>query len=166
MRTVERQIKGGRRLLIDAEDEHLIAGRQLRIHSGGYPAITDNHVSTTVHSLVMGGARPGSHIDHINGDRFDCRKANLRFVSPSLNQVNRKRLNRNNTSGVRGVSRSTVCKSKPWRARIAVNNRSITLGYFASIEEARSARMAAELQYFGEACPTSTAQTQAPGSDQ
>jgi len=96
----------------------------------------------------------GTHVDHINGDPLDNQRSNLRVVTFSANQVNRKRLNRNNFSGVRGVSfRPQLSKSHPWRAQIMVNRKGIHLGLFLTKEEAVAARKAAEMRLFGEACP-------------
>jgi HNH endonuclease len=108
----------------------------------------------TLHGLLM-GCHKGMHIDHINGNCLDNRRKNLRVVTPSANQVNRKKLNKNNTSGVRGVryfpSNSRI---KPWKAEIMVNCKNINLGAFATFEEAVAARRAGELKYYGEICPS------------
>ncbi len=102
----------------------------------------------TLHSFLK-YAPAGSHIDHINGDKLDNRCANLRVVSPSKNQVNRKRLNKNNRSGVRGVDRAFG----KWRAQITVNRTNNYLGLFENKDDAVAARRQAELEYFGELCP-------------
>ena len=44
---------------------------------------------STMHNLVKGMGPPGSLIDHFNTCRHDNRRANLRFVSYSLNRHNR-----------------------------------------------------------------------------
>ncbi len=102
----------------------------------------------TLHSFLK-YAPPGFHIDHINGDKLDNRRANLRVVSPSRNQVNRKRLNKNNRSGVRGVDQAFG----KWRAQITVDRTNHYLGLFENKDDAIAARRQAELQYFGELCP-------------
>jgi hypothetical protein len=102
----------------------------------------------TLHAFLM-DAPAGSHIDHINGDKLDNRRANLRVTTPQINQLNRKALNRNNQSGVRGVGRL----GSRWRAQITVNRKNHHLGMFATMEEAIAARRAAELEHYGELCP-------------
>lgn len=42
-------------------------------------------------------------VDHINGDKRDNRRANLRVVTFAENVQNRTRLPANNTSGIRGI---------------------------------------------------------------
>jgi len=72
-------------------------------------------------------------LDHINGDRSDNRLENLRAVTRSQNQHNRK-LNKNNTSGFKGVSWDT--RRKTWRAYICLEGKRIYLGLFKTPEEA------------------------------
>lgn len=58
-----------------------------------------------------------------------------------------RKLNRNNTSGVKGVYWSE--REQRWIAKIGIKGKSITLGRFATKEPAIQARLAAEKQYFG-----------------
>lgn len=142
-------------LQADPDVLETLQGRSLYLGANGYVYFSTHRTGpVTLHSYVMGGARPGLHIDHVNGNKLDNRRANLRFVTPQGNQVNRKRLNRNNTSGVRGVGyRPHLSARNPWLAQIMVNRRSIYLGVFATAEEAIAARRRAELEYFKEPCP-------------
>lgn len=107
---------------------------------------------STLHGFLM-QAPKGSHVDHINGDKLDNRRENLRVVTPQRNQVNRKRLNKNNRSGVRGVDQAFPGAKNPWRAQITVGRKNHYLGLFATRDGAVRARRAAELEYFGEQCP-------------
>ena len=62
---------------------------------------------------------PNKVVDHINGDTLDNRRCNLRVVSKSVNVAHRANLNKNNTSGVRGIN---WCKTNNrWIARIQHN---------------------------------------------
>lgn len=107
----------------------------------------------TLHGFLL-SAPKGAHIDHINGDKLDNRRDNLRVVTASVNGANRHQLNKNNTSGVRGVSYApNFSISKPWRAQIMANRKARHLGLFATKEEAVAARKAAELANYGELCP-------------
>lgn len=90
------------------------------------------------------GAWPEMHIDHINGVRGDNRITNLRAVSAEDNQKNvRQRCD--NTSGVKGVD--YVASSGLWRARIVKGGARVTLGYFADVTAAATARLSAEQVY-------------------
>lgn len=140
----------GGRVLIDASDLLRLDGKSIYIGSNGYAYYGR---AITLHSFVLGPIAAGLHIDHINGNKLDNRRENLRSVTPQVNQANRKKLNRNNTSGIRGVQFSALSAKNPWRAQITVNRRAIHLGLFASREAAIEARREAELSYFGELCP-------------
>lgn len=134
---------------VDPEDAHLLAAGG-RITAQGYVGINR---ADLLHRVIT-NATPGTHVDHINGDKLDNRRENLRVVTPQINQVNRKRRNRNNTSGHRGVCYAPAASpTKHWRAQITVNGRNIHLGMFATKEEAVVARRAAELEHYGELCP-------------
>lgn len=85
--------------------------------------------------------------DHINRDRLDNRKENLRAVSPTVN-VRNASLSKNNTTGYTGV---TVSRNrKKYVAQISVNYKNVYLGRFDTAEEAYEARLRAEEKYFGE----------------
>lgn len=51
-----------------------------------------------LHRLLM-QPKPGKHIDHINHDTLDNRRANLREVSPSTNSLNRENVGAYFTGG-------------------------------------------------------------------
>lgn len=97
-----------------------------------------------VHRVVWAwhyGSWPLGEIDHINGDGFDNRIANLRDVSPSENRRNARRPIRN-TSGIVGVYWDAD-KGK-WNAQIKFGGQTKHLGVFDSKQEAGKARKKAE----------------------
>lgn len=57
-------------------------------------------------------------------------------------------LNRNSTSGVRGVCQDR--RNDRWRAYITIDGRQIGLGSYADLQDAIEARRAGEARYFGE----------------
>ncbi len=153
-RRFRRLILDGGVVLVDECDLERLQGRSVYLGSNGYAYFSTNKTGpVTLHSFVMGGATPDMHIDHINGNKLDNRRGNLRVVTAQMNQMNRRRLSKSNTSGARGVSRVASAKWKPWRAQIMVNRRAIHLGMFATRDEAIVARRAAEVEHFGVACP-------------
>lgn len=90
-----------------------------------------------MHSLIM-GYRKGMVIDHINHNKLDNRKNNLRFVTKAQNQWNRK------SKG--------VCFDKSrnnFRAIIVYLGKQITLGRFNKLNDAIKARKEAEIKYYG-----------------
>jgi hypothetical protein len=140
--------------VIDAADAGLVEGHSFYLDSTGYAAChTKTETSVRLHTLIA-GRHPGRHVDHINGNKLDNRRANLRVVSPSTNQVNRHRLSKRNTSGIRGVAfRPNVNKTNPWHVQIGVNGTTKYIGMYSTQELAVAARRTAELEYYGEVCP-------------
>ncbi len=89
----------------------------------------------------------GMVTDHINGDKLDNRRCNLRSASLSQNGINYgRKVGANNP--YRGVSR--FLKRNLWRARITINKKEITIGYFKSPEEAKAVYDSVAQQLFGE----------------
>lgn len=86
------------------------------------------------------------YVDHINGNKLDNRKSNLRVCSNADNLKNRVKLPSSNTSGILGV-RYRSDRSK-WYAEIQVNNKKIRLGSYVDKEDAVRARLEAEIKYF------------------
>lgn len=90
--------------------------------------------------LYMTGAWPKGQVDHIDGDWTNNRWANLRDVSASINQQNKRRAHRNNKTGFLGV-----CYHKGrFQATIQVAGRSLHLGRFDSAEQAHAAYVEAK----------------------
>lgn len=80
-------------VLIDAEDYEKVAARKWRLDGKGY-IITDLYDPETrkkktlsLHVMLM-GKRKGKVIDHINRNKFDNRKSNLRHVTNRVNWLN------------------------------------------------------------------------------
>jgi len=96
--------------------------------------------------LMFRGFFPQS-VDHIDGNKLNNKIENLRECTNAQNQYNRK-LNKNNTSGVKGVFWDK--KRDMWNAQIVRNGKKIYLGLFKSIERAAAAMKAARSEYHGE----------------
>ena len=82
--------------------------------------------------------------DHINRDKLDNRKCNLRSGNKSLNSINRCKPS-NNKSGFKGVHLDSW--TEKWRAEIKINGKKITLGRFNNKLDAVEARAKAEKKY-------------------
>jgi hypothetical protein len=92
--------------------------------------------------LRMGLVIPDKHVvDHSNRDRLDNRRCNLRVVTYSVNNSNKYKYC-NNSSGFTGVSYNT--ESKKYHTYINVKGKTISLGCFEDIEDAKHVRLAAE----------------------
>ena len=123
-----------------------VAGSQ---GGGGYLDISVCSRTYKAHRLAwlyMRGVWPADQIDHVNRVRTDNRISNLREVSHKQNQQNASKRS-DNKSGHPGVIWNK--QHSKWQAKIAHNCKDIHLGYFASLEEAVSARKAGELKILG-----------------
>jgi hypothetical protein len=94
----------------------------------------------SLHAFLTGWPQ----VDHNNGDGLDNRKCNLRPATHEQNAANR-RLNRNSTSGYKGVTRVRG----RWLAQIQASKKHRHLGYFDSPEDAARAYDRAARELFG-----------------
>src|SRR3990167_9459857 len=101
---------------IDHEDAHIGESHAWCLHTGGY---AQDPKSRYLHRLVT-NAPKGLDVDHINGNKLDNRKANLRIVTRSQNLHNR------HDRPFHGVAWRK--DKKKWRARITVSGREIYIG--------------------------------------
>ena len=99
-----------------------------------------------LHRFIMG--HPDLHVDHKDGNTFDCRRGNLRLATRSQNRTNAK-MRTDNTTGYRGVFWEK--DREKWTAKIAVNG-SIQrrIGSFDTAEEAAVAYDAEAKKLHGE----------------
>ena len=126
-------------LLIDPEDDERFFERHIGLVSKGYCVIRHKKL----HRLIM-DAPDDKQVDHINCNKLDNRKCNLRLCSNQQNCCNR--------DGKKGRDLPKgVCKSKnKFRSGIMVNGTRIYLGNFDTPEEAHAAYCAASRNYHGE----------------
>jgi hypothetical protein len=90
--------------------------------------------SILMHREILGlSSSDKVHVDHINGDKLDNRKENLRTCLPRQNQQNMT-LSRRNASGFKGVYWHK--RAKKWGARIKFMRQQTHLGLFETAEEA------------------------------
>jgi len=111
----------------------------------GYRVVTIDRQNYLAHRLVWlveHGSWPEQDIDHIDGNKLNNHISNLRDVSRSVNQQNRKKVLSNNTTGLLGVSYHKGTKT--YRATIGLNRKGINLGHYATPEEAYKAYMVAK----------------------
>jgi hypothetical protein len=126
------------------------AGKMTGALSHGYILIRVDNVLYRAHRvafLIMEGAWPPCHVDHINGIRNDNRWANLRHATASENGRN-KALQSNSGSGYKGVSFFKPIKK--WSAYIGSKKKRFHLGYFETAEDAHAAYVDAAKKYYGE----------------
>ena len=92
----------GGEFLFDEIDLPLIRAHTWHLGKRGYPATHIGGRTVVLHRLLFPDAQE-YEIDHINGDKLDNRRRNLRLCTHQQNAFNQKR-RRTNTSGYIGVS--------------------------------------------------------------
>ena len=133
------------KVLIDLEYVDLVKKYKWSLANGGY---VHNPKVSYLHRFIMNPPE-NMVVDHINHNKLDNRKCNLRICTQHQNNMNSGK--RKNLSGVTGVH---WCRTNnKWVAQIRINGKGHTLGYFNTIEEAIEARRQAEIEYFGEFAP-------------
>ena len=109
----------------------------------GYAMTNINRVHYLFHRMVI-ECPEGMEVDHINRNKTDNRKSNLRTVTHRENNIN-KGITRANTSGCTGVS--FIKNRNKWYANICVHGRTKGLGFYDEYEDAVKARKEAEIKY-------------------
>lgn len=101
------------------------------------------------HRLIV-EVKKNEFVDHINKNRADNRKANLRACGRSENMRNRGLLS-TNKSGVTGVYYDK--QRNKWTASITYNCKKLFIGRFELKEDAIRARLIKEVELFKEFAP-------------
>lgn len=145
------QLTQGKFAVVDDADYELLRGYSWQFLKGyAKRAIKVNGKSKTImmHRQILGLA-PGEIGDHINGDRLDNRRANLRKTDETGNARNvRKSIRRRCSSRFKGVCWSH--RGRRWQAAIAIKHQKRWLGYFDTEIEAAIAYNRAAKRHFGE----------------
>ena len=119
----EIQLTGGEICLVDDEDFDFVSKIKWHIDSDGYA----RHGSKRMHRIIANTPK-GMETDHINREKLDNRRSNLRVCTQHENQMNRGK-QKNNKSGYKGV----FSARKKWRPQIKYKGKVIRFGVFENI---------------------------------
>ena len=133
----------GKLALVDDEDYEYLSSKTWNYLFGGYAR---SGTGELMHRVIMGNPK-GVMIDHVNGDKLDNRRSNLRLATRSENFANGI-VSKRNKSGCKGVCWSR--QMNKWDVRIKVNRKQIFLGLRDDLEEAKTLYREEHIKRFGE----------------
>ena len=116
-------LPNGEAFMIDADDIPLVEQYYWRDGKEGY--IVANQLGIRLHRLIAGISDRSVMVDHINRNRKDCRRENLRVISPFGNSCNHKLFGTNRT-GYTGVYYSR--HAERYEVKVGYNHKRILLG--------------------------------------
>lgn len=128
------KLKTGENIQIDSEDLHIVTSKVWRLDRFGY--VTSHGYTNgkrTTHNLhrVILGSVDGYETDHINGDKLDNRKSNLRHVTRNQNQWNSRPYKGRSHKG------AFITKFGTWQVKVGYMGKQYYFGTFKTLEEAK-----------------------------
>lgn len=145
MNTLTIPLTRGAHATVDEEDYDRLSRKNWYLSSEGYAARRQGRV-IYMHREIM-NAPENKEVDHINNNRIDNRKANLRFATRSEQTQNSRKQTGYTTSQFKGVHYRP--KVDRWQAGIKAKGKAIYLGRYYTEEDAALAYDIAARQYFG-----------------
>ena len=120
--------------IVSNEDYELLSKYTWCMTNANYAKMTLKGKGIQMHRFIM-DAKKGETVDHINGNRLDNRKENLRIVTVATNAQNKRNVKNNMaTSKYKGLYYDK--KNKKYCCRIAIKNKTIFLGNYSNEIEA------------------------------
>lgn len=135
------ELTQGKYAWVSSEDFERVSKRKWSYHHSGY--VVRGKPQISLHRFIL-GAKKGQHIDHINGDKLDNRRSNLRFCTSAQNQYNKR--------AMRGIPKCVSYRPsrRAWIVRIQADGKRHWVGYFKDFNKAVLAYKKAVVNYHGE----------------
>lgn len=141
----------GKFALVDEADFERVNAVPWKYNRATGRAVRGKQTTVQMSRFIVGAAEDVD-VDHINGDRLDNRRTNLRVATHQQNLCNRP-VHAQNASGFKGVgpwTHSGKYRAPVWRARIKVNGKRISIGTYPTAEAAARAYDDAARLHHGE----------------
>lgn len=136
--------KSGDTIMTDLDDFDQLNKYSWCVSKTGYAVANIGNKVTKMHRYILGVKNTCEVVDHINGNKLDNRKENLRICTQAENSRNKTISNEYGVPGIR------LTKHGKFNVRITVNKNEIHIGNYSTLKEAIDARLEAERNYYGE----------------
>lgn len=130
--------------ICDLQDLELAQSKTWFENEHGYARTKENKKYKFFHNYIIPNNQQ-IYCDHINGNRLDNRRNNLRPATRQQNACNIA-IRKDNNSGYTGIYKN----NSSWVAYINYQHKRINIGSFKTKEEAIKARQQKEIELFGE----------------
>lgn len=134
--------------MVDEDDYYKLLGYKWHLDGMGYARIDKRFGGITktlfMHHVIMGNKLK---YDHIDRNKLNNQKSNLRLCTQSQNCANRPILKKESTK-FKGIQ--WMKSINKWRAKITFNSRQIHIGVFSNEVDAAKAYDKKALECFGE----------------
>ena len=136
----------GEEILVDATDLDLVKDHSWCVSSQGYAVANIDGRVVKINRYILGNECEGKVVDHINRNKLDNRRANLRYATPCENSRNCSKT-KGSTNPYVGVR---LTKSGNYAVRITADRQDIYVGTYNNLQEAIAERQKAEIKYHKE----------------
>ena len=146
------KLGNGKFVIVDDKDFLLLNTHSWFLAQSGYAFAhpLNTHIDTplvSMHRLILNPPK-GFFIDHINRNKLDNRRCNLRIASKGQNSMNRPKQKGKYSSIYKGAIWDKG--NNRWRSRISLNQKVIYIGVFKTAIEAAKAYDLKAKELFGE----------------
>lgn len=132
--------------IVDDSDFDWLNKYRWYLNDSGYAIHKSEKETFRMHRLILDTPK-GKDTDHVNGNKLDNRRENLRIATRSQNMANR-HFHKDSTSKCKGVYWNK--NRKQWQVKICINYKSIFLGSFDNKIEAAKVYASKAKELFGE----------------
>jgi hypothetical protein len=144
----------GKYALVDDIDFERVRNLRWHVSWDGYvvrkPIINGKQTRVWLHRLILDPPK-GMEIDHVNGNKLDNRRLNIRVCTHQQNLRNRA-LPKTNTSGFKGVRWHK--RDQLWYAQTHIGNKYVHFGSYKNLKDAVNAYDEGVKKHFGEFAKT------------